>query len=68
MITDRLSGKVALITGGGRGLGKAASRMLTEAGAMVISADIPRKSGRASGGQPAGQRPGGYGSPARRER
>jgi NAD(P)-dependent dehydrogenase (short-subunit alcohol dehydrogenase family) len=40
MITDRLSGKVALITGGGRGLGEATCRMLAEAGAIVIPADI----------------------------
>lgn len=40
MATDRLTGKVALITGGGRGLGEATCRVLAEAGAIVIPADI----------------------------
>lgn len=40
MTTDRLEGKIALITGGGRGLGEAICRTLAEAGAVVIPADI----------------------------
>lgn len=40
MATDRLTGKVALVTGGGRGLGEATCRVLAEAGAIVIPADI----------------------------
>lgn len=41
--TDRrqeLAGKVALVTGGGRGLGEAISRVLAEAGATVVLADF----------------------------
>jgi NAD(P)-dependent dehydrogenase (short-subunit alcohol dehydrogenase family) len=39
-LVDQLRGKVALITGGGRGLGEAVCRTLADAGAIVIPADI----------------------------
>lgn len=35
-----LEGKVALVTGGGRGLGEAVCRVLSEAGAIVVPADV----------------------------
>ncbi|HCF27203.1 MAG TPA: short-chain dehydrogenase [Cyanobacteria bacterium UBA11049] len=37
---QELKGKVAIVTGGGRGLGEAICRMLSEAGAIAIVADI----------------------------
>jgi len=37
---EQLRGKVALITGGGRGLGESVCRTLADAGAIVIPADI----------------------------
>lgn len=37
---QELKGKVAIVTGGGRGLGEAICRMLGEAGAIAIVADI----------------------------
>ena len=37
---SELAGKVAVVTGGGRGLGEAICRMLGEAGAIVVVADI----------------------------
>ncbi|MFT6583876.1 MAG: NAD(P)-dependent dehydrogenase (short-subunit alcohol dehydrogenase family) [Alphaproteobacteria bacterium] len=36
----RLDGKVAIVTGAGRGLGRAMALSLVEAGANVIAADI----------------------------
>lgn len=37
---ESLAGKVALITGGGRGLGESTCRVLAESGAHIICADI----------------------------
>ncbi|HEY9604377.1 MAG TPA: SDR family oxidoreductase [Allocoleopsis sp.] len=39
-ITPSLQGKIAIVTGGGRGLGQAICQMLGEAGAIAIVADI----------------------------
>lgn len=40
MLTDMLKDKVAIITGGGRGIGEASARRLAEYGAKVILADL----------------------------
>ncbi len=43
----RIDGKVAIITGAGRGHGAAATALFTEAGAHVVVADVDDTSGRA---------------------
>lgn len=43
----RLSGKVALITGGARGLGASAVRLFVEQGARVVFGDVLEEDGRA---------------------
>ena len=40
MMPDLLRGKLALVTGAGRGLGAAIARGMAEAGARVILADL----------------------------
>lgn len=42
-MTD-LGGKIALVTGGGQGLGKAISEVLSQAGALVVIGDINKES------------------------
>jgi NAD(P)-dependent dehydrogenase (short-subunit alcohol dehydrogenase family) len=44
----RLDGQVALVTGGGRGIGLAIAQTLVQAGAAVIVADIDPKLGAAA--------------------
>jgi len=44
-MTDRLAGKIAIITGAGSGIGQATSEMFAREGASVIIADINQESG-----------------------
>ena len=47
MDTGELSGKVAIVTGGASGIGRATAEMLVAAGARVVIADIDAEAGRA---------------------
>ena len=42
-----LGGRVAVVTGGGRGIGRATCRRLAEAGARVVVAEIDAETGQA---------------------
>jgi 3alpha(or 20beta)-hydroxysteroid dehydrogenase len=46
-VTDRLAGKVALVTGGARGMGAATVRQMHAEGASVVAADILDDDGKA---------------------
>lgn len=50
----RLEGRVALVTGGGRGIGKAISSALLDAGAKVVVADVDEESARQTANELAG--------------
>ena len=47
-LTQRLAGKVAVITGGGGGIGLATGRRMHAEGATIVVADIDRDAGRAA--------------------
>src|SRR5436190_937273 len=51
---NRLAGKVAVITGGGSGIGRAAATMFVAEGAKVLVADIDQEKGEASARQAGG--------------
>jgi len=46
----RVRGKVAIVTGGGSGIGRAAARFLGREGAAVVVADVDAESGEATAG------------------
>lgn len=46
-----LTDQVALVTGGAKGIGKGIARVLTEAGATVVIADIDEAAGKATAGE-----------------
>jgi NAD(P)-dependent dehydrogenase (short-subunit alcohol dehydrogenase family) len=53
-MTDRLTGKVAVVTGAGSGIGLATVRRFAAEGAQVVCADIDRASGQAAADEIAG--------------
>src|SRR5258705_12109945 len=50
-MTDRLAGRVAIVTGGGHGIGKAYALALAGEGAKVVIAEIDAKAGESVAGE-----------------
>ncbi len=53
-LSRRLAGKIAVVTGGGGGIGLASARRLQAEGATVVIGDIDEKSGAAAGAELGG--------------
>ncbi len=53
-LTQRLAGRVAVITGGGSGIGLAAARRMHAEGATIVVGDIDRDAGAAAAGELSG--------------
>ena len=47
-MSDRLAGKVALITGAGSGMGRAAAELFAREGARVVVSDLAEDAGKAT--------------------
>ncbi len=62
--SGRVAGKIALVTGGGSGLGRAISEMLAREGARVAVTDIDETSARETVGVIDAEAPGAASVPA----
>ncbi|WP_422770807.1 3-oxoacyl-ACP reductase [Plantactinospora sp. WMMC1484] len=55
MISDRLAGRVAVVTGAGSGIGLASARRLAAEGAYVVCVDVAAEAGQAAADEVAGE-------------
>lgn len=53
-MTNRLDGRVAVVTGGGSGIGRASARRLASEGARVVVADVDVEKGKAAADEVSG--------------